>query len=135
MMKYAVRYYTKSGNTKRLADAIAGVLKVDAKPLTVALEEDVEILFLGSSIYGSSIDPSVKDFFNTLSVEVGLLVNFSTAGIMESSYNQISDICSNNDIAISPDEFHCPGSFAGMNSNRPNDSDLEDVKEFARKFL
>ncbi len=23
-MKYAVRYYTKSGNTKRLADAIAG---------------------------------------------------------------------------------------------------------------
>lgn len=29
-MKYAVRYYTKSGNTKRLADAIAGELGVEA---------------------------------------------------------------------------------------------------------
>jgi len=134
-MKYAIRYYTKSGNTKKLADAIAEVLNIEAKPISDELEEDVEVLFLGSSIYGSAIDPSVKNFFNNLNVEIGLLVNFSTAGIMQSSYNQIKDICNNNDITISDDEFHCPGSFAGMNMDRPNEDDIENIKNFTRKFL
>ncbi|MBE6488218.1 MAG: flavodoxin [Methanosphaera stadtmanae] len=134
-MKYAIRYYTKSGNTKKLADAIAEVLNIEAKPISDELEEDVGVLFLGSSIYGSAIDPSVKNFFNNLNVEIGLLVNFSTAGIMQSSYNQIKDICNNNDITISDDEFHCPGSFAGMNIDRPNEDDIENIKNFTRKFL
>ena len=134
-MKYAIRYYTKSGNTKKLADAIAEVLNIEAKPITDELEADVGVLFLGSSIYGSAIDPSVKNFFNNLNVEIGLLVNFSTAGIMQSSYNQIKDICNNNDITISDDEFHCPGSFAGMNIDRPNEDDIENIKNFTRKFL
>jgi len=134
-MKYAIRYYTKSGNTKKLADAIAEVLNIEAKPISDELEEDVGVLFLGSSIYGSAIDPSVKNFFNNLNVEIGLLVNFSTAGIMQSSYNQIKDICNNNDITISDDEFHCPGSFAGMNIVRPNEDDIENIKNFTRKFL
>jgi len=134
-MKYAMRYYTKSGNTKKLADAIAEVLNIEAKPISDELEEDVGVLFLGSSIYGSAIDPSVKNFFNNLNVEIGLLVNFSTAGIMQSSYNQIKDICNNNDITISDDEFHCPGSFAGMNIDRPNEDDIENIKNFTRKFL
>lgn len=134
-MKYAIRYYTKSGNTKKLADAIAEVLNIEAKLISEELEEDVDILFLGSSIYGSSIDPSVKNFFNNINVNIGLLVNFSTAGIMQSSYNQIKDICNNNEIPISTDEFHCPGSFAGMNKNRPDEADIENIKNFTRKFL
>lgn len=134
-MKYAIRYYTKSGNTKKLADAIAEVLNIEAKLISEELEEDVDILFLGSSIYGSSIDPSVKNFFNNINVNIGLLVNFSTAGIMQSSYNQIKDICNNNEIPISADEFHCPGSFAGMNKNRPDEADIENIKNFTRKFL
>ena len=48
-MKTAVRYYTKTGNTKRLAEAIAQAAGVDAQPISVPLTEPVDILFLGNS--------------------------------------------------------------------------------------
>ena len=33
-MTYAVRYYTKTGNTKKLAEAVAAELGVEALPIT-----------------------------------------------------------------------------------------------------
>ena len=44
-MKYAIRYYSKSGNTKKLADAISEVLDVPAYDLSHELTEDVDVLF------------------------------------------------------------------------------------------
>ena len=48
IMKCAVRYYTKTGNTKRLAEAIANVVGVDALPISEPITEQVDILFLGN---------------------------------------------------------------------------------------
>ena len=61
-MKIAVRYYTKTGNTKRLADAIAAELGVNALPISEPVSEKVDILFLGNSYYAFNIDPEVRDF-------------------------------------------------------------------------
>ena len=44
-MKYAVRYYTKTGNTKRLAEAVAEALGVEALPLSEPITEKVDYLF------------------------------------------------------------------------------------------
>ena len=38
-MKFAVRYYTQTGNTKRLAEAIAEEIGVDAMPITTPIDE------------------------------------------------------------------------------------------------
>ena len=61
-MKYAVRFYTKTGNTKRLAEAIADELGVEALPLSSPVTEPVDILFLGNSYYAFNIDPEVRAF-------------------------------------------------------------------------
>ena len=45
-MKAAVRYYTKTGNTKRICDAIAEAIGVEANSVDVPLEEETEVLFL-----------------------------------------------------------------------------------------
>ena len=66
-MKFAVRFYTKTGNTKRLAEAIANELGVEALPLTSPITEPVDILFLGNSYYAFSIDPEVRSFVASLS--------------------------------------------------------------------
>ena len=50
-MKCAVRYYTKTGNTKKLAEAVAAALGVEALPISVPVEEAVDILFLWNSYY------------------------------------------------------------------------------------
>ena len=41
-MTYAVRYYTKTGNTKRLAEAVAEALGVEALPISEPVTEPVE---------------------------------------------------------------------------------------------
>ena len=61
-MKCAVRYYTRSGNVKKLADAVADELGVKSLDVSAGLDEYVDVLFLGSSVYGANIDPAVKGF-------------------------------------------------------------------------
>jgi len=65
-MKVAVRYYTKTGNTRRLAQAVAEAVGTEALPLSSPVEEPVDILFLGNSYYAFSIDPEVREFIRNL---------------------------------------------------------------------
>lgn len=134
-MNIEIRYYTKSGHTKKLADAIADELNIPAKTINEEITEDVDILFLGSSIYGNSIDPALTTFFNNINVNIGLIVNFSTAGSIESTYDKIKELADLYEIPISSKEFHCPGEFVGMNIGRPNSSDVENIKEFVHNFI
>ena len=61
-MKVAVRYYTQTGNTKKLAEAIASQLGIEAKSVETPLEEKTDILFLCNSVYWAGIDKHVKEF-------------------------------------------------------------------------
>ena len=65
-MRFAVRYYTKTGNTKRLAEAIAKELGVEALPISEPVDEQVDFLFMGNSYYAFDIDPEVKKFVSSL---------------------------------------------------------------------
>ena len=79
-MTYAVRYYTKTGNTKRLAEAMAKVLGVEARPISEPVTETVDYLFLGNSYYAFDIDPEVKQFVASLDpAKIGKIVNFGSA--------------------------------------------------------
>ena len=40
-MKIAVRYYTKTGNTKKLAEAVANAVGAEALPISVPVAEPV----------------------------------------------------------------------------------------------
>ena len=65
-MTIAVRYYTKTGNTKKLAEAIAQAVGAEALPISEPIREPVDILFLGNSYYAFSIDPEVRAFIRGL---------------------------------------------------------------------
>ena len=58
-MKIAVRYYTKTGNTKRLAEAVAKAVGVEALPISTPITEPVDVLFLGSSHVFETYNTSV----------------------------------------------------------------------------
>ena len=85
-MKVEIRYYTRSGNTKKLAEAIAKAVGVKARTVDEPLKEDVDILFLGSSVYAYGVDDSVKKFISNIDVRIGKVVNFSTAALIKSTY-------------------------------------------------
>ena len=135
-MEYAVRYYTKTGNTKKIAEAIAKVLEVEALPISEPLPEEVEVLFLGNSYYAFNIDPEVKDFIAGLDkTKVGRIVNFGSAAMLNSTYKKVKAQADKVGIKMDEREFHCKGEFKGLNKGRPNEKDLNNAAEFAKTYL
>ena len=133
-MNIAVRYFTRSGNTKKLADAIAGAVGVKAEDVSVPLNEKPDILFLGSSVYAAGVDGAVKAFLNDNAQSIGCIVNFSTAAVLSSTYKQVSKLAESNGIKMADKEFHCRGSFGVMHKNHPDGKDLKNAADFAKKI-
>lgn len=135
-MKIAVRYYTKTGNTKRLAEAVAKAAGVEALPISTPVTEKVDILFLGNSYYAFSIDPEVRTFIRGLKKEtVGKIVNFGSAAMLNSTWKKVKAEADKIGIPVDEREFHCKGEFKGIHKGKPDESDLQAAAEFARKII
>ena len=135
-MKAAVRYYTKTGNTKRLAEAVAKAVGVQALPISTPVTEQVDILFLGNSYYAFSIDPEVRAFVQGLDKsKVGRIVNFGSAAMLNSTYKKVKAEADKVGIPMDEREFHCKGEFKGIHKGRPNEEDLKAAAEFAKKIV
>lgn len=136
MMKIAVRYYTKTGNTKRLAEAVASAVGVEARPISIPVNEPVDILFLGNSFYAFTIDPEVKYFIRSLDGDkVGKIVNFGSAAMLNSTWKKVKAEADKVGIAMDEREFHCKGEFKGIHKGRPNAEDMKAAAEFAQKII
>ena len=136
LMKTAVRYYTKTGNTKKLAEAVAKALGVEALPISAPIEEAVDVLFLGNSYYAFSIDPEVRDFVRSLDKsKVGKIVNFGSAAMLNSTYKKVKAEADKVGIPMDEREFHCKGEFKGVHKGRPNAEDLAAAAAFAKSVM
>ncbi len=134
-MTYAVRYYTQTGNTKRLAEAIADELGVEALPITTPVDGKADVLLLGNSYYAFTIAPEVRDFVSGLNKDqIGKIINFGTAAMMKSTFKKVRAVANTVGIPVLDKEFHCKGEFKGMNKGRPNEEDLKAAREFARNI-
>jgi flavodoxin len=134
-MKAAIRYYSKGGNTEKVALAISKATGLPAETIDVPLLEDVDILFLGSSVYGFDVDDQVKQFISNIDVKVGNVVNFSTACLVKSTYKQVGKLLAEKNIPLAKEEYYCRGSFGPMHKGRPNQQDLQAAEAFARKIM
>jgi flavodoxin len=135
-MNIAVRYYTKTGNTKRLAEAVANAVGVEALPISSPVTEPVDILFLGNSYYAFSIDPEVRAFIGKLDKsKVGKIVNFGSAAMLNSTYKKVKAEADKVGIPMDEREFHCKGEFKGIHKGKPDESDLKAAAEFAKKIV
>lgn len=135
-MKTAVRYYTKTGNTKRLAEAVAKAVGAEAFDLSAPITEPVDILFLGNSYYAFSIDPEVREYVRKLDkTKVGRIVNFGSAAMLNSTYKKVKAEADKVGIPMDEREFHCKGEFKGIHKGRPNEEDLAAAAEFAKSIV
>ncbi|MBQ9964121.1 MAG: flavodoxin [Clostridia bacterium] len=134
-MNIAVRYYTRSGNTKKLADAVAKTASVESKDITNPLAEKADILFLGCSYYAFDVDEAVKQFIIENKDNIGKIVCFGTSAMMKSMKKPVKKVADTVGIAVAEEEFHCRGEFAKIHKGRPNEKDLADVSAFATKVI
>lgn len=135
-MNIAVRYYTKTGNTKKLAEAVAEAVGVEALPISEPIEERVDILFLGNSYYAFTIDPEVRTFVQGLDKEmVGKIVNFGSAAMLNSTYKKVKAEADKVGIPMDEREFHCKGEFKGLHKGKPDANDLKAAADFAKAIV
>ena len=135
-MKIAVRYYTKTGNTRRLAEAVAKAVGVEALPISEPVTDPVDILFLGNSYYAFTIDPEVRRFVASLNKEkVGKIVNFGSAAMLNSTYKKVKAEAAKAGIPMDEREFHCKGEFKGIHKGKPDAADLAAVAAFAAEIV
>ena len=134
-MNIAIRYYTRSGNTKKLADAISEALNIEAFDVSVPLSEKTDILFLGCSYYAFDVDPIVKDFIVNNKDNIGKIICLGTSAMMKSMKKPVTKVAKTVGIAVADEEFHCRGRFGKIHKNRPDADDLKDAAEFAKKVV
>ena len=134
-MEIEVRYFTRTGNTGKLAAAIADAVGTEAKDVSVPLTKQTDILFLGSSVYAAGVDDAVSTFIRENAAQIGTLVNFSTAAILSSTYKQVKKLADGMGISMAEEEFHCRGAFSVMHRNRPNEADLKNAASFAKTVV
>ena len=134
-MKCAVRYYTKTGNTKKLAEAIAAALGTEALPISEPVEEPVDLLFLGNSYYAFSIDPEVRAYIRSLDKDkVGCIVNFGSAAMLNSTWKKVKAEADKVGIPMHEREFHCRGEFKGLHKGKPDADDCAAAAAFAKSL-
>lgn len=128
-MNIAVRYLSKSGNTKRIAEAIAEGAETSAVPITdePTLSERVDILFLGGAPYANVMAPELRRYAEELSSEkVGKIVLFTTSNWSHRTVKGLQKIFAAKGIAVSDEHFYAH--MLNINGR------LEAAREFGRKY-
>lgn len=130
-MNIAVRYYSKSGNTKAVADAVAEAVGVNAVSVDAAqadIKEPVDLLFIGGALYAYGLDKHLKEYLKTLKKEnVRKAVVFSTSWLSKHSVDLIKNGLKEAGIPVEEEFFYV--------KNKPNDEQKKQAADFARKFI
>ncbi|MCH5158952.1 MAG: flavodoxin [Clostridiales bacterium] len=134
-MTIAVRYYSRSGNTEKIAKAIATEAGVQAEDVSVPLAVKTDLLFLGSALYAGGVDKAVKKFLADNKDNIGTIYNFSTSASPSSTYKAVKKVADKNGIALSETAFDCRGKFLFMHKGHPDEADVAAAVEFAQKVL
>jgi flavodoxin len=130
---FEVVYYSRGGNTQKVADTIADELWTTAKNIKEIdiLPEDA-FIFLGSGCYGGVLVKEISDFIDRNRLQGRKIALFTTSAfgwgkelamvekhILDKGVNIIG--C-----------FNCYGQFLAAQRGHPDDADLEKARQFAR---
>lgn len=92
-MRQEIRYYTKTGHTRLLADAAAEVLGIEAATIDTPITERIDVLYFGSAVYAAMVDSKVKQYIDAIDPSlVGRVVCFSSAALLPGNYRQVKKL-------------------------------------------
>ena len=130
-MNVAVRYYSRSGNTKALAEAMAraaGVPAISVDASEAKLDEPVDVLFIGGALYAYGLDSHLKEYLKTLKREdARKAVIFSTSWISKHSLDLLRKGLEEAGIPVEAETFYV--------KSKPSEEQLKQAEAFAEKYL
>ena len=136
-MTVNVIYYSRKGNTQKVADAIAevcGVKAIDiAQPHSLG---ETDLLFIGMGVYAGKADQSLLDYLDNLPVNIikGAAL-FSTSASGKDRSEMVVNLLEHKGIVVYPKHLCLKGQFLFLNPKRPNEEDIEVAKKYAQEVL
>lgn len=129
-MTVAVRYFSRSGNTKAVAEALAESLGVEAVSVDApgaALVEPVDVLLVGGALYAYGIDKNLRSWLDALDPAlVGRAAVFSSAWLSRHAIDLIRERLVDKGIEVADEALFVRG--------KPGEQDLADARDFARRL-
>ncbi len=127
-MNAAVRYFSRSGNTKAVAKAVAkaaGTEAVSVDAANAALTESVDVLFVGGALYAYGIDKHLKGYLESLDPAlVRKAAVFSTSWLSKHAIDLIKNALVEKGIPVADDALYFRG--------HPSDAQLQSAADFVR---
>ena len=130
MNKVLVRYLSKLGNTKRIAEAIADGAGVEAVSITEqpSVEEHADILFLGGAPYANIMAPELRAYAESLSSDkIGRVVLFTTSNWSRRTVRALRKILTEKGIPVDREYF-----YAHMTRIKAR---TDAAREFAKRII
>lgn len=136
-MNVQIIYDSKTGHTKKLAEAMAKKLGIEAVKFAPGVKvENVDLLFIGSGIYGSKFTDEFNAFLKTLdqkSVKRAALFITNLPGKLHDL--PIVEILKSKKIVVEKEVYVCKGQFLFFSRKHPNAEDLKGAATFAERVL
>lgn len=136
-MNARVVYQSTTGNTKTVADAMAAAVGCTAEAVADAIiSEPIDMLFLGASIHGGDVDPTVKTFIGKLDPVLVKQVTLFSTGFEQSKDKAVcimKDLIAQRSVPVTDKYYVCRGKFLLWNRGRPNADDIAAARAFAKE--
>jgi len=130
---FEVVYFSRTGNTKKVAEAIAAELKVTAKDVKKAgvLPPDA-FIFLGTGCYGATLPKEISAFMEQNRFSGRKIALFTTSAFGSLSERSLIEKQITGKGAVITHNFKCIGHFLTTKKGHPTPEELEKSREFAR---
>ena len=134
---FEVVYYSLTGNTKKVAEAIATELDVIAENVkTKAKLAEESFVFLGTGLYGPFWIRGLKKFIDGNNFDGRKVALFGTSGNGKGKEVEALEETLTAKGAKISGRFYCKGEFLFfINRKRPTSEDLENARKFARELV
>ena len=127
----AIRYYSKFGHSKQMAQAIEELVGTKATTVAEQLTEPVDTLYLGAGVFLGKVNSAVLDFINALTPDVvKQVVLFGSCAIIDSPVPQMRTALEAKGIKVSDKSFTCKGSMGPIHMGHPNKADIDAFRKF-----
>lgn len=143
-MKGVVVYYSRTGNTEKIAKAISEEIKGQEYNIKMFDKSEINLneidtIFVGSGIYGGKLDESIKNYILSLKNDkpYNIAVFITRAGIGKAYINEIRDFIEkvrNNGNKVCDDFFECYGKGIIFHRKHPKQEDFKKAANWVKNI-
>jgi flavodoxin len=130
---FEVVYFSRTGNTKKVAEAIAAELKVTARDVKAAgvLPPDA-FIFLGTGCYGATLPKEIAAFMEKNRFKGRIIALFTTSAFGSVAERSLIEKQVTGKGGVITHNFKCYGHFLTTKKGHPSADELAKAREFAR---